>query len=74
MTLTTRLDKDDTQAMTTTSTFGQLKAGDRMVCPSDGMTEKVVRTWRVGVARCAVRTTRHDHHRLRSDPVERAKG
>jgi translation elongation factor P/translation initiation factor 5A len=49
-------------------TWGQLRKGDTFTC-RDGHTCKVVETRKRG-DRQWVRTTRHDHLRLRTDKVE----
>ena len=51
--------------------WGQLRQNDRILCPRDGVEERVVRTQRNGAA-VFVRTDRHDHHKTATDDVELA--
>jgi hypothetical protein len=57
----------------TTTTFGKLQAGDRIVCPSTGRTEKVtfVRGTTGSGWLVTVRTTSHDHIVPPARPVDK---
>ena len=51
--------------------WSNLKTGDRIVCPGDGRTERVVRVERRRDGSTFVRTSRHDHFRPKHARVER---
>ena len=53
----------------------ELSAGDTIICPADGLPEKVTfsRRYTSGRGRWFVRTSRHDHIRDRNEEVQLAQ-
>lgn len=59
--------------MTVVKTWADLKVGDLIECPGDGRTERVTWTAKHDDGRVFVRTTRHDHYRVATKPVDPPK-
>jgi hypothetical protein len=57
----------------TLTTWNQVRRNDWIVCPTSGLPEQVTRSQRRRAGNQFVRTTRHDHFRVGTDPVEVAR-
>lgn len=56
----------------TATTWGKLRKNDRILCPRDGLPEKVTMSEPRPGGRRFVRTDKHDHNRPRDEAIELA--